>query len=495
MDTFTFDNIVKAINGTPLKGKGRDSYPSISIDSRTITRGELFIAIKGKNFDGHDFVIQALKKGAGGAIISDKSLIENEFFQQRRGRSNSAIIAVQDTLTALHDIARDHRKRFDIHVVGITGSNGKSTSKEMSASVAGMKFNVLKNEGNLNNQIGLPLTILKMNENHTIAILEMGMSKQYEIKKLCEISEPDIGLITNIGKAHLEQLGSIENIRDAKGELVKAIGEGGTVILNSDDSLVMGLKDSFHGRVITFGINAPSDVTASDIRNRNLGYQFVLTMGGAETMVVLLYPGYHNIYNVLSAAAVGMSLGMDIEDIRRGIESFKPLPMRMEKYMIHGEITILNDAYNANPSSTEAAIKTLSIASFPGKKFLVAGDMLELGEASEDAHRYIGRLAASASIDYLITVGNESKYVFYEAIRSGMPRDKVYACDNFDEVVFILDDELEPGDCVMIKGSRGMKMEDLVERIIKLRSQGKEYNEQGVEGQESEEKPLFHSLS
>jgi UDP-N-acetylmuramoyl-tripeptide--D-alanyl-D-alanine ligase len=469
MAQFTLQEILKVTNGTLLMGSGSGVYPSVSIDSRTVGKGELFIAIKGKNFDGHEFVPQAFMKGAGGAIISDKGLINKKLFQGS-GSNLHTIIEVKDTLKSLHDIANYHRRRLKIPVVAITGSNGKSTTKEMSASVAGVRFNVLKNEGNLNNQFGLPLTLLKMNETHQVAILEMGMNEKGEIEKLSRIAEPDAGVITNIGRAHLEKLGSIENIRDAKGELIKGISENGTVILNSDDPLVMGLKNGFKGRVITFGINSPADITAVNIRkNEDIGHQFTLRVDGRDIVINLSYPGYHNIYNALSAAAVGKSLGIALNDIKNGIESFKPLPMRMEQFMIDGEITFINDAYNANPSSMEAAIRALSIADFPGEKFLVVGDMLELGDFSEEAHRHIGRLIASEPIDCLITVGAESKHIFSEAVLSGMSRGRAYHCENFDEVAFILDDELKPGDCVMLKGSRGMKMENVVERIIKLR--------------------------
>ncbi|OGV97310.1 MAG: hypothetical protein A3I04_01760 [Nitrospinae bacterium RIFCSPLOWO2_02_FULL_39_110] len=470
MIQFTIEEILKATNGTLLMGSGPLGYPSISIDSRTIRSGELFIAIKGKNFDGHNFVAQSLMKGGSGAIVSDRALMEKTFFRANKDNNRYHIIAVDDTLKALHNIANYYRRKFTIPVVGITGSNGKSTTKEMAASIAGIRFRVLKNEGNLNNQIGLPMTLLRMEEGHDVAIVEMGMSEKGEIRKLCQIAEPSIGVITNVGKAHMEHLGSIEDIRDAKGELIMTIEGKGTVILNSDDPLVIGFKNKFRGRVLTFGINSPSDVKALNFkRKKDLGYQFILKISEKEIMVNLSYPGYHNIYNALSSAAIGVSLGMDINDIGRGIESFRPLPMRMERFMIDGDITIINDAYNANPSSMEAAIKTFSVADFPGKKFLIAGDMLELGEVSEESHRYIGRLVASESIDYLITFGRESKFISQEAILSGMPKNKVYSCENFDEVAFILDDELNLGDCLLIKGSRGMGMEKLVDRIVKLR--------------------------
>lgn len=483
MAQFTLDEILKATKGTLLTDAGSGIYPSVSIDSRTIDRDELFIAIKGKNFDGHDFVVQSLMKGAGGAIISDKTLIDRIFLQQDTNKIKHNIIIVEDTLMALHGIANYHRKKFNICVIGITGSNGKSTSKEMSASVVGIRFNLLKNEENLNNLIGLPLTILKMNDSHKVAILEMGMSERGEIEKLSKIAEPDIGLITNAGRAHLKQLGSIENIRDAKWELIKTMRGNGIAILNSDDPLVMEPRDSFKGKVITFGINQPSDVMASDIeKSENYGYHFILKVNGREAAVNLSYPGYHNIYNALSASAVGNSLGMDIDDIARGIESFKPLHMRMEQFVINGGITVINDAYNANPASTEAAIKTLSEADFSGRKFFVIGDMLELGEASRDEHKHIGRLVASLfsrgqvrrQIDYLITMGTESKFIFQEAISYGMPRDSVYSAENFDEAALVLDDEMKAGDCVMVKGSRGMKMENVVGRIIKLRERNAE---------------------
>lgn len=508
MAQFTLEEILKAVKGALLAGSGVGSYPSISIDSRTIGKGELFIAIKGKNFDGHDFVLQAFKKGAGGAIVSrdsgfgirDPGIKKSPIRTPNPEPRTPVIILVKDTLKALHDVANHHRRKFNIPVIGITGSNGKSTSKEMSASVAAVRLNVLKNEGNLNNQFGLPLTLLKLNDGHQAAILEMGMNERGEIEKLSKIAEPTIGMITNIGKAHIENFGTMENIRDVKGELISAIGEKGTAILNFDDPLVAGLKNGFKGRVIAFGINSPSEIMASDIKQGAslMNYKFMLKMDGRDTEVSLSYPGYHNIYNALSAAAVGKSLGMDIDDIKKGIESFKPLPMRMERFMLDDGIMIINDAYNANPSSMEAAIKTLSEAVSSGRRFLVIGDMLELGSASEDAHRHIGRLAASMflegegsrTIDYLITVGKQSRFAFYEAIRSGMPRDRAYCAENPDEAAFILDDELESGDCVLIKGSRGMKMENVVERIIELRRQKTEARRQNSESRRQNEEDV-----
>lgn len=466
MAEFKLDEILKATDGVLIHGTKGVNFSGVAIDSRTINPGELFICIKGNNFDGHDFIQESVKNGAKGIIISRKDILEKKTGFAGSKDQGLIVILVKDGLDSLHGIANYHRKRFSILLIAVTGSNGKTISKEMIASVAMTGFNTLKSEGNLNNLIGLPLSLLMLTPQHEVVVLEMGMSAAGEIRRLCRIAEPNIGVITNIGDAHLEHLGSVEKVKEAKAELIDFLGKDDVVSLNADDPLVFDMAKRMRGRVITFGIDSEAAVRALHIDNRGLsGSDILLRVRDSESPVHLTMPGHHNIYNALSAAAVGSILDIGTDKIREGLESFRGMPMRMER-IDTGGITIINDTYNANPVSMEAALRVIADSDLAGNSFFVAGDMLELGEDSYRLHRDIGRKVAEFSIDYLITVGELSQLIAEEAVAVGMGEDKVHVCKNHDAAFRILSERLKNGDCVLVKGSRGMKMEKVVEQLV-----------------------------
>jgi len=462
---FSAEELVRATGGSIIFGERTGCCRGISTDSRKTERENLFVALQGKNFNGHDFIKRALIKGAAGIITSSRDSLKHAQHILKGKRQKPFFIQVPDTLTAYQEIARSYRKKFHPTVIGVTGSNGKSTTKEMIASVAESRYSTLKNKGNFNNHIGLPMTLFNLHGEIEVAVLEMGMSNIGEIKRLCEISVPSIGVVTNVGIAHL---GSIDKVREAKGELISYLGEKGTAILNNDDPNVSSYRERCAGRVITFGIKNEADIRAGIISREGRGHKIRLRYEGDKREMTLPAPGFHNIYNALAAAAAGIALNIGLDEISEALESYSPLPMRME-YIRVGNVLIINDAYNANPSSMQAAIKTLSAMSEKGKKILVAGDMLELGDKSDEAHREMARMAVQEGIDYLFSLGDKSHIAAKEAMSSGMARDRVYRCEDLMETVLILDEELEDGDCVMIKGSRGMKMERIVEELIQMR--------------------------
>ena len=470
MSDFTLKEIQKITRGDVVQGDMSDSFKDISIDSRTVNPGDLFIAIKGDNFDGHEFVFDAVRKGAKGAVISKKEALKEELFHKNNGFAPSVIV-VDNTLAALQKIAQHLREQIDIPFIAVTGSNGKTTSKEMIASVLETKYAVLKNEGNYNNHIGVPLTLLKLMPSHDISVLEMGMSGLGEIRRLCEIAKPNTGVLTNISGVHLEFLGSIEKVKEAKGELVESIDEKGTVILNFDDPLVKDLKKKVRGKLITYGIdNQDSDIKAERIMNLGInGSTFLLTVGNEEIEIHLPAIGGYNIYNALAAAAVGFVHNVGLENIKKGLEAFRGFPMRMEICPIDDTIKIINDSYNANPLSMKKAAETLSGIDKKGRSFFVAGDMLELGDASKEAHEDLGRFIAGQSIDFLIVVGELASSIGKGALESGMKEERVLICNTLKEASGILDEQLKSDDIVLIKGSRGMRMEKIIEELKKTR--------------------------
>jgi len=436
----------------------RMEIKGVSIDSRTIHANELFIAIKGDRFDGHDFVPEVMKRGAWGALI-DRTALENKF-SSLGGLRN--IVPVEDTLSALQEMAFMHRRNFVIPVVGITGSNGKTTTKEMLAGILKQKGPVLKNEGNLNNHIGVPLTLLKLNADHTAAVVEMGMSAPGEIDLLARLIGPDVGVITNIGPAHLEFLKSMDGVAQAKGELFDHLKSSGTAVLNADDHYFETLKKKFSGRVLSFGIDKKSDVRAWGIRQERDFTEFMIESHGSTAGVRLRAVGKHNIYNALAAAGAALAVGMSIDAVKKGLDDFMPVAMRSELKQINGR-TVFADCYNANPASMEAALETLISLRSGRKAIAVLGDMLELGTVAVDAHRAIGATAARLGVDLVITLGTLAKQVGAGAIDAGMPKDRVFEAGSQAEAADLLTKLSQPGDAVLIKGSRGMKMEKILE--------------------------------
>lgn len=449
---------LQAVQGELLKGSEERGFRGVSIDSRTVKADELFFCIRGDRFDGHDFLADALKKNVAGIVLSQPAKLQDAVANPP-GESGPFIIRVSDTLNALQELARFYRKQIPVRVVGVTGTNGKSTTKEMIAAIAETRFKTLKTQGNLNNHIGLPLSVLKMDRDHEVAVLEMGMSAAGEIRRLAEIAQPDIGLITNISAAHLVELKSVQHIQAAKGELFEALGDAHTAIVNADDPLVLELARSLKARTITFAIDNAADVRAGDIRPlANDGFDFSVRLFDKDFPLRLPFLGSCNIYNALAAMAAGYSLGVPAEDMAAGLHNCRRMPQRYE-IIQHNSMTLINDAYNANPISMMESLKTLSNYATRGRRMLVIGDMLELGEQSRSAHLQLGREIAGRPIDLLVTVGELAALAAQGAREQGMENGRVVALATREEAIAYLKKNTRADDCLLFKGSRGAAME------------------------------------
>jgi UDP-N-acetylmuramoyl-tripeptide--D-alanyl-D-alanine ligase len=466
--TFHISEILKATGGKLLQGRGDAIFQTISTDSRTVTEGALFISLKGERFDGHHYAIEALEKRAGGVVIEEDRARDIRW----NGYQTKPVVAVKDTLQALGDIARNQRRKFGVPVIALTGSNGKTTTKEMISACLETSFPVLKTKGNLNNLVGLPLTLFNLTEKDRVVVLEMGMNVPGEIRRLTEIAEPDVGLITNIQSAHLEGMGSLEKIQEEKGELFRRMKKNGSIIINQDDPRVAVLGEEFEGQKITFGIDHPADVMAREVRlGGKEGTSFILILEGEEKEVHLPLLGRHFVHNALSAIATASLFGIDKEKTINALEQFKPFPMRMEVLSLGNGRTLINDAYNANPVSMELALQTLSEVKGNGRAFAVLGDMLELGEFTVDAHRQLGKKIAELSIDFLLAMGEEAPVVVESAIREGLKSEKAKVAESHSQAVSLLKAMTRRGDWILVKGSRGMVMERIVEGLKERRKE------------------------
>lgn len=456
------NTLITATKGQRAEGALSARFSGVSIDSRTVKPGQLFVCIEGERFDGHDFIQDVLARGAAGIVASKQDKVPME----RIRAENRFAVLVPDTLRALQDLAAHHRNQHSrLRVVGITGTNGKSTTKEMTACITATRFNTLKSRGNLNNHIGLPLNVLDLTADHEVAVLEMGMSALGEIRRLAEIARPEIGVITNISEAHMVHLKTLKDVQTAKGELFEALPGHGTAVVNADDPLVRDLARNLRARVVTFGLDPAADVQARDLRpSSTAGYEFTAKVFGAIIPVHLPFPGAYNVHNALAAMAVGAVLDIPAEDMARGLESAHGLAQRGEVFTWRN-MTLFNDTYNANPRSMQEAIKTFNALPCQGRRFVVMGAMLELGAQEEAAHRKIGELAASLDIDYLVTVGPLARLAGDAALQRGMNADRVACVDTHDEAAEFLTRHAQPGDCLLFKGSRGSKMETVIERF------------------------------
>ncbi|MDI7258701.1 MAG: UDP-N-acetylmuramoyl-tripeptide--D-alanyl-D-alanine ligase [Thermodesulfobacteriota bacterium] len=466
--TFRIDEIIKATGGKLLQGKEDAVFEGISTDSRTVAGGSLFIALKGPRFDGHHYAIEALEKRAGGVVIEESKSGDIRW----NGYRSQAVIAVKDTLHALGEIARDRRRKFGIPVVALTGSNGKTTTKEMISACLETTFPILKTKGNLNNLIGLPLTLLNLTGKERIVVLEMGMNVPGEIRRLTEIAEPDVGLITNIQKAHLEGMGSLEKIKEEKGALFRGMRKDGSIIVNQDDPRVVSLAEEFPGQKILFGIDQTADVMAREICLKGSeGTSFILILEGEEAEISLPLLGRHFVPNALSAIATASLFGVGLEKAKEALERFRPFLMRMEIISLEGGKTLINDAYNANPNSMELSLETLSESRGEGRAIAVLGDMLELGDFTEEAHRELGRKVGELSIDLLLAMGEEAPVLVESAIRHGFEPKKAIVVESHSEAVSILKETIRKGDWILVKGSRGMAMEKIVQGLRERREE------------------------
>lgn len=458
MQTLTYNEVLRATSGELICGDRFSEFSNISLDSRKINVGDLFIPIAGEKFDGHDFILSAFKLGAA-AVVTHKDI------ELLPGKT---IIRVKDTLIALREIAAFYRSKFSIPFVGITGSVGKTSTKDMIASVLKQKYNVLKTDGNFNNEIGLPLTVFNLDSFHETAILEMGMSGFGEISHLTYIVKPDIAIITNIGISHIEKLGSRQNILKAKMEILEGLNENGLLILNGDDKLLYGLKDLLKVRIVYYGMEEGLDFQAFNISTAGeKGTCFEITLKNTDYKIHIPTPGVHNVYNALAAIATGIEMKISMDKIIQGIAEFTSSKMRMN--IITGrEIKIINDAYNASPQSMEAAISVLKDIGGNNRRIAILGDMLEMGEWAYKAHLDIGKFAVSKGIDYILTVGVNGKNIGEGAIEAGAKTSTIFSFNNNSELNIFLNSFINKGDVVLVKGSRGMKMEEIVNHLCTI---------------------------
>ncbi len=462
----SIEEVLKATRGKLLQGEGNTFFQGISTDSRTVTEGELFIALKGSRFDGHHYVLEALEKKAAGVVIEEDKVGDIRW----NGYRAKAVIAVKDTLFALGNIALDWRRKYRTPLVALTGSNGKTTTKEMIAACLETTFPILKTKGNLNNLIGLPLTLLTLTEKERVVVLEMGMNVPGEIRRLTEIAEPDVGLITNIQKVHLEGMESLERLKEEKGELFRKMRRDGTILVNQDDPRVVDLASDYPGQKITFGIEHPAEVMAKEIRLRGTeGTSFTLILEGEAMEIHLRLLGRQFIPNALSAIAVACLFGVEVKQAKEALENFQSIPMRMEVVPLKGGKTLINDAYNANPYSMELALETLVEAKGEGRAIAVLGDMLELGNFTKEAHEQLGEKVSELSINFLLALGEEAPIVVESAIRHGFPLERVRVVESHSEAISILKQMIQNGDWILVKGSRRMAMEKIVEGLTEGR--------------------------
>jgi UDP-N-acetylmuramoyl-tripeptide--D-alanyl-D-alanine ligase len=430
-----------------IDGLRRKSFPDVSTDSRSVKEGELFVALRGESFDGHQFVETAFRRGAACAVVDRRA---NVHAYRKR-----PFLVVHDTTKALGGLANAYRKKFDIPFLAIAGSNGKTTTKEMITKVLASNYSVLSTEGNLNNQIGVPKTLFRLNRRHDIAVVEIGTNHFGELEYLCSILAPTHGLITNIGREHLEFFGSLKGVARAEGELIDALGTAGTGFVNADDSRIGFLATRLR-RKVSYGF------TAGSVRGKFAGIgpdgcaAFMVSQRGRRPFrVALRTPGLHAAVNALAAAAVGLSFGVPAGEIRRSLGNFSGVGKRME-VLRAGGLTVLNDTYNANPDSVLTALRTLEQMKTRGKKVVVLADMLELGESSRAEHERIGKAAGAMGIDLLFTFGKRAAAIHESAgLRSKRHFQKK------DELTKALLARVAAPDIILIKGSRGMKMEEV----------------------------------
>jgi UDP-N-acetylmuramoyl-tripeptide--D-alanyl-D-alanine ligase len=432
----------------------------VSSDSRTVRPGELFVPLKGPNFDGHRFLAAAFERGASGTLVEPGEEAAAASFPGK------FFIRVPDTLKALGDLAHSWRERHKVKIAAITGSNGKTTTKEMAARILERRFRVLKNEGNLNNLIGLPLSLLKLSAEHEIAVLEMGMNLPGEIRRLKAIADPEVSLITNVGRAHLEFLGSLEGVARAKGELWEELREEDWIAVNADDERIVRLAASARCRKKSFGIDNPAEIRGEEIgAEEGSGVHFTMRISGRKWKVNLPVFGRHNVYNALAAAALAGILGLDPEEIAAGLESFQPVYGRGKPVLLPGGIRVLDDSYNSNPDSLRATLMAFAEMKGGNPGVAVLADMLEIGPSSPADHEDAGKRIGGMGLAHLFVMGEAARRIAEGAREAGMEAKRIHFSPELEELLDGLERVLRPGDWVLIKGSRRMRMERVVEGL------------------------------
>jgi len=461
----TLADAIEALTGQRI-AQAEQPLSSVVVDSRLVTPGGMFVALRGERQDGHDFVADAFGRGAVAAIVERGLPVECQVLDTRRqpfewpvaGVSLPLCLLVEDSLAALQRFAAFWRAKFDVRVIGVTGSVGKTMTKEMTYAVLKRRFRTLKSEGNYNNEIGLPLTLLQLTPDHERVVVEMGMYDIGEIALLAEIARPVVGVVTNVGPVHLERLGTIERIAQAKAELVQALPTDGVAILNGDDPYVRPMAELTAARPFFYGLHPDCDLWASDIQSRGLeGVHFQLHYQGETIHARVPLLGRHSVHTALRATAVGLVEGESWEEIIGGLQNTVQLRLVVVPG-INGSI-LLDDTYNSSPASAIAALNLLD--ELEGRKIAVLGDMLELGSYEEEGHRKVGRRAMDVAA-MLVAVGPRGRIIGEEALACGMPSDRVYFATDNAQAIAWLRTVVAPGDVILVKGSRGMTMEEIV---------------------------------
>src|ERR1700682_5827096 len=461
---WTLTQVANAVAGKPGHGvEPMARVAGVSIDSRTLRPGELFVAIHGPNHDGHDYVAAAMEGGAAAAVVAEPLLSRYPGWLQDR------CIAVRDTLESFHNLARAVRKDWGRKICGITGSVGKTTTKEILAALLGSKLRILKTEGNFNNEYGLPLTLFRLEEAHQAAVLEMGMSRSGELARLAAIARPDVGVVTRVAPAHLEFFTSVDEIARAKRELIEGLnGRESVAVLNADDPYVAAFASSAPGRVVTYGIENPADFRAEAIEDRGaLGSAFMLAAPGQRMRLKMAVPGRHLIANALAALAAASAWGIGAAEAQAVFRNLQTPAMRGELLRFSNGAAVINDSYNSSPAALQAMTKLLANTPNYRRRILAAGEMRELGLTSPELHRQAGEFAAkTGKIDWIVGVAGDAAQIIEGAVAAGLPRAQTIFFSSSQEAAEFLQDFLSPGDVMLVKGSRGVKMEQIVEAVL-----------------------------
>ena len=458
MNPTPLEQIAKFAGAEIFSGDGKVFIDKISTDSRAVKRGELFVALRGEKFDGHNFVESAAKAGAAGAVVDSN--------WKGKVPENFALIRVKDTLQAYQKLAANYRKSLSLKVVAITGSNGKTSTKDFAAAVLARCFRVTRTEGNFSNHVGLPRTILEATSQDEVAVWEVGMNHPGEVAALARLAAPDVAIITNIGVAHIEFMGSLETIAAEKGALVEAVGPQGTVILNADDPFTKSIMLRAGAKVILAGTTAGT-IRADEISQSGSGTDFTILEGAHRCRAQLPVPGLHMVQNALLAVAAGRVFGLSLEDCAAGLIAAPLTKARLQIKEIHG-VQFIDDSYNANPDSMKAALHTLVELDVDGKRVAVLGEMRELGSESEHGHREVGETAAALGVDHLIAIGSVAAAIASAAEHAGLRNSRTV--NSPTEAAEILAEIAEPGDLVLIKGSRAARTERVMEEFGNRRS-------------------------
>ncbi len=452
MDKLSLKEVAQ-VTGAEVNSDAEIFFEGVSTDSRKIKAGMLFVALKGENCNGESFAKDAFKKGALAVLVSKTA----------KRIPDGIVLKVDDTLEAYRQIAGAWRDRFQIPIVAVTGSNGKTTTKDLTAAALNGLGHVQKTSGNFNNEVGVPMTLLELNDRHKAAVVEIGMRGLGQIESLAEVVKPTIGIVTNVSEAHIELLGSIENIAKAKGELVEAIQAGGTIILNADNQHTLGMKNIAGDgvKVLTYSLDKDADFVAKDILIGSVSTEFTLDFHGKNYDFEIPMLGRHNVSNALAAIAAGYACGLTVPEVQRGFSTLTTTKMRYEVIRRDG-LTIINDAYNASPASMRAAIRTTSEV-YDGRLIAVLGDMLELGNISEKVHREIGVDLVEYKFDTLITLGELGKFIAAGARDAGLKN--IYSFDTHEDAARKILELVRDGDTILFKASHVMHMEKIIELI------------------------------